>query len=107
MKKANGASAGARRRIHRSASQWQALLTAQAQSGLSQQAFCDREGVSTASLSNWRRRVREGVPASSAGSLMPPAFIELTGGAARRPLDAGIKVRIELGAGVVLELSRA
>ncbi len=60
MKKTDQASASTRRRIHRSPAQWQTLLSAQAQSGLSQQAFCGRERVSTVSLSNWRKRLREG-----------------------------------------------
>ena len=105
MKKTNEASASTRRRIHRTPAQWQALLSAQAQSGLSQQAFCERERVSTVSLSNWRKRLREGGASPIASAALPPPFIELTNAAS--PLDAGIKVRIELGAGVVLELSRA
>ncbi len=40
-----------------------------------------------------------------AAGVMPSPFIELANPV--RPLDAGVKVRIELGAGIVLELSRA
>ena len=92
------------RRSHRSAAEWQALISAQERSGLSQEAFCRGEGVSVMSLSNWRKRLRHGGDDRSE-STSSPAFIEI--GSTIRPLDAGIKVRVELGGGIVLELSRA
>jgi len=93
------------RRKHRSAAEWQALIAAQDRSGLGQEAFCRNEGVSTASLSNWRKRLRAEADREPIGKTPPPAFIEI--GSTIRPLDTGIKVRLELGAGIVLELSRA
>ncbi len=105
MKKVTEAATLIGRRKHRTEQQWQTILNAHAQSGLSQEAFCQREGVSTGSLTNWRRRLRGEARPTTAGGEAPPSFIELANPV--RPLDAGIKVRIELGAGVVLELSRA
>jgi transposase-like protein len=81
------------------------MLQAHSQSGLSQEAFCRREGVSTTSLSNWRKRLGTDSVSAMAAGVMPSPFIELANPV--RPLDAGVKVRIELGAGIVLELSRA
>ena len=48
--------------------------------------------------------VAEGAPDSIAQS-RPPTFVEI--GTTSRPLEAGWKVRLDLGAGIVLELSRA
>lgn len=95
------------RRKHRTVQQRREMVEAYERSGLSPAEFCEREAVSTASLANWRRQVLEGAakpaPAASARATPPAAFIELGSG---RPLDVGIRVRIDLGAGVVLELSR-
>lgn len=96
------------RHQRRSAEQWRALIEAQARSGLSQKAFCEREGLCAGSFWNWRRRLRQSdadEPARAVEGAMPPAFVEI--GTTSRPLEAGLKVRLELGAGVVLELSRA
>ena len=104
MKKIYEVAVPSRRRTHRSAEQWRSMLQAHSQSGLSQEAFCRREGVSTTALSNWRKRLSGDAPSTMAGGVMPSPFIELANPV--RPLDAGVKVRIELGAGIVLELSR-
>lgn len=105
MKKVTESTAPIVRGKHRTAQQWQMILNAHALSGLSQEAFCQQEGVSTGSLTNWRRRLRGEAASETPGAASLPPFIELANPV--RPLDAGIKVRIELGAGIVLELSRA
>lgn len=105
MKKVNEVAVPRRRRTHRSAEQWRTMLQAHTQSGLSQEAFCRREGVSTTSLSNWRKRLGCDAVSAMAAGVKPSPFIELANSV--RPLDAGVKVRIELGAGLVLELLRA
>ena len=92
------------RRRHRSAAEWQTLITAQEHSGLSQVAFCKVEGVSAMSLSNWRKRLSTQGDDSRIEKRPSPTFIEI--GNTMRPLDAGVKVRLELGGGIVLELSR-
>ena len=87
------------RRKRRSAAQWQALISAQERSGLNQEVFCEKEGVSAASLSNWRRRLRMKADHLPIEKTPSPAFIEI--GNMIRPLDGGIKVRLELGAGIL------
>ena len=107
MRKLNASSAPvvAVRRKHRTAQQRREMVEAFERSGLSQAAFCAREGVSTGSLANWRRDLRgdASTPAPRVGVMPAAAFIEL---GSTRPLDVGLRVRIELGAGLVLELSR-
>ena len=99
------ATGGARK--HRGESEWRRLIVAQQRSGLSQRAFCEQEGVSAQSLTNWRRRLGlvTRSPASAQPHEAPATFVEI-GAALSRPLGAGLRVRLELGAGVVLELSR-
>lgn len=89
-------------RIRRTAQQWQALIAEQQRSGLSVPAFSQREGLSAQTLWNWQRRL--GRPNKAAGDQQGPSFIEI-GGTPHRPLAAGLRVRLELGGGVVLELS--
>ena len=50
-----GVGSGARR--HRGESEWRRLVAEPERSGLSQRAFCDREGLCVQSLGNWRRRL--------------------------------------------------
>ena len=107
MRKGNVSSAPelAARRKHRTAQQRREMVEAYERSGLSQAAFCEREGVSTGSLANWRRDLRGDTsrPAEPVAVAPTASFIEL---GSTRPLDVGLRVRIELGTGVVLELSR-
>lgn len=95
-------------RKHRGEGEWRRLIAEQERSGLSQRAFCEREGLCVQSLSNWRRRL--GTASLSRAIAQhcdaPPSFVEI-GAALSRPLDAGVRVRLELGAGIVLELTRA
>jgi len=92
----------------RTSQQWSELVSQQAASGLSVSAWCAERGVSAASLWNWKRRLGNEAAGArttiSAGEAS--AFIELgrTGGAVLAP---GLKLRLELGDGLVLELSRA
>jgi len=103
MRRANTSSAPvvAVRRKHRTMRQRRETVETYERSGLSQVEFCEREGVSTASLANWRGHLCEEAakPAPPVGVPPTAAFIEL---GSTRPLEFGLRVRIELGAGVVL-----
>ena len=46
-----------RRRVRRSAEQWASLIAAQADSGLSIEAFCRERGLAVSSFHAWRRRL--------------------------------------------------
>ena len=95
------------RGTRRSATQWRGIFEQQHSSGLTQQAYCQREGIAMSTFSRWRQRL-----VLSASSDCPPNdsaetadFVELTNATAP-PLDTGLALRLELGAGVVLELRR-
>lgn len=47
----------ARRRRRLSAESWRAVLVRFAESGLSAQAFCEREGIGIASFYQWRAKL--------------------------------------------------
>ena len=84
---------------------WRVLVARQAASGLSVAAFCTREGLSAASFYQWRTRLRGAAGAAArkvAGEPPAHAFVDLG------PLTMGagrVELRIDLGGGVVLQLS--
>ena len=93
-----------RRLVRRSWQQWRALIDEQARSGMSIAVFCRDHGVCVGSMDNWRKRLRDDNARPGAVEQSLPAFVELA--QPPRALDAGVKLRLELGGGIVLELSR-
>jgi transposase-like protein len=92
--------------VRRTTTVWRELIDGQVTSGLAVAAFCARERIAPASFYRWRRSFQ----ARTAGreSVRPPvavvrepAFVDL--GA----LTAGgrVELRLDLGRGVVLQLS--
>ena len=99
-------------RIRRSAEQWQSLLEQYERSGLSQAAFCQQEGLAIATFSKWLARSRHSElnPTKPAAST-PAPFVEVQRSPAEQaplaPPDSPVMIRLDLGAGIVLEVSRA
>lgn len=104
MKNVTAVAVPKRRLVRRSAQQWRALIQAQARSGLSIAAFCRAHGVCIGSMDNWRKRLRDEDSRPGAVEVSPLGFVEIA--QPMRTLDAGVKLRLELGGGIVLELSR-
>jgi len=48
-----------RRRIYRTVEEWRSIFTRFAESGLSVQAFCERESLTPSSFYRWRSRLEE------------------------------------------------
>lgn len=91
----------------RSKTQWQQLIEAQQSSGLSQQAFCQQEGLSLATFSSWRRKLKEdaalSITATDIKHFSDP-WVELPSSAvANDPW----RIELDLGNGVCLRLSQA
>lgn len=86
--------------------EWQASVARQAASGLSVAAFCAREKLSAASFYQWRTRLRGGAvetPPKTTSEHRAGAFVDLG------PLAMGagrLELRLDLGGGVLLQLSR-
>lgn len=96
---------------------WRSRLQRQAQSGKTIADFCRDESVSTASFHIWRARLA--TASRHAARTQPAAFIDLgaiastadvkfmTHSPASAPVAAvGIDVRIDLGGGIVLTITR-
>lgn len=97
---------------------WRSRLQRHAQSGKSIAAFCREEAVSTVSFHIWRAKLAA-ADGHAAQPAQPAAFIDLgaiknTGGVtslAHAPASAsiptpGVDVRIDLGVGIVLTITR-
>lgn len=88
---------------------WRELVSRQAQSGLSVQAFCRQEGLNAWTFYGWRSRLRAGAaaqespPSRSTGMEPTTGFIDL----GALPRDASrCEIRLDLGGGVVLQVVR-
>jgi transposase-like protein len=98
-------------RQRRSESAWREIVTRQAQSGLTVQDFCEREGLKAASLYGWRVRLRK-EPAGASPRISRRARAEKT---SKEFIDLGaidssrgrFEVRLDLGSGVLLHLVRS
>jgi hypothetical protein len=100
-------------RQRRSESTWQGIVERQEHSGLTVSAFCEREGIKSASLYGWRSRLRQGSrDAPEVGSV--PQKAKRSGDPSSGFIDLGslgsspsrFEVRLELGGGVLLHLVR-
>ena len=91
----------------RSHTEWQRLINEQAQSGPTQKAFCKQAGISVASVSYWKRKLRpERVNVSTPGArsemVSQADWIELS---TRGSVFDGVwQIELELGNGVCLRL---
>ena len=84
------------RRIRRSRDQWQQLIGEQADSGMTQAAFCQAHSLSLASFQNWKRRLVYEEPAES--------WVEL--GTLNKASQSGWDIELALGDNICLRLRR-
>jgi putative transposase len=100
-------------RERRSESAWREIVSRQAESGLSVQAFCKREGIKAASLYGWRSRLQqeaqgrnstESAPRKPRQEKVAGEFIDL---GALSSASSRFEVRLDLGGGVLLHLVRS
>ena len=96
----------------RGESAWREIVSRQAESGLSVQAFCEREGIKAASLYGWRSRLQQEAQGKSSAAHAPRKprqekpmgeFIDLGAVDSSR---SRFEVRLDLGGGVLLHLVR-
>ena len=86
-------------RRHLSAVAWREMVLGFKASGLSAEVFSARENVSLASLKRWVKELAAGEAKRSA-----PGFVDL---GSLRGSSSRLEVRLDLGDGVLLTLSRA
>lgn len=95
------------RRQRRGASEWSEVLSRFAASGLSVAAFCEQEGVSTASFYRWRGLLGGAIERNSVDAGAPmPAFVDLGALGSPGPAGGRLEIRLDLGGGLVLSLVR-
>ena len=92
-----------RARRRRSLQQWRAGVFARERSGLTQKAFREQEGISVVSLLNWRRRFCE-EQAEGVGRVLPE-FVDI--GPMMAPASGALTLRLDLGAGLALTVTRS
>ena len=94
------------KRPHRSASEWQALMSQWQASGLSAPAFCGQQGIGYASFCQWRQRLRTADVVDEPAAT-PSTFIDLGAlSAGNATMGQGWHIVLSLGNGVELRLSQ-
>jgi len=86
------------KRTRRSASQWQSLIDQQSTSGLSAQAFCQREKINYQRFCHWRHKLQTPQPAEQ--SLVDVSALFSPGS-----VDQWL-IELDLGNGIKLNLSQ-
>ncbi len=86
---------------------WRKILGRFEDSGLTAQAFCANERISTRSLRRWQLRLGadsgEAFPVKARPTSKPAGFIDLGD---LRSSGSRFEVRLELGGGVILSIAR-
>ena len=92
----------------RSRQEWETVVARFAASGLGVESFCAHEGISGSSFRRWRSRLGEQGVASTRGA--PAQAVAHTGFVDAGTLKLGgggrLELRLDLGDGVILHLSR-
>jgi len=87
----------------RTRAEWEQIIGAFERSGLTQEAFCQRESIAAGSLSTWRRKLTE---EHASGLFMELPMAPSPGRSAPAEKMAW-DVELDLGAGMILRLRRA
>jgi hypothetical protein len=87
--------------VRRTAGQWRQILTRFERSGLSVQAFCDREGLSASSFQRWRAKLAAGRDSFVQLALPTPAEPR-----ASDPESIPWNIELELPGDVILRIWR-
>lgn len=99
------------RKRRRSATEWEALISAQRESGVSQQAFCLQMDVPLSTFQLWKQKLRTGqapATATPTDASKPSSFVPLFGlaGDDDRAKEQGWEIALDLGDGLRLTLRR-
>lgn len=90
------------RRVRRSADDWRQIIERQRASGLTQSAFCEREGLAVASFCKWLARLRDDSEELATDTV---SFVSVDRSVSDED-GIAVLVRLDLGSGMVLEVSR-
>lgn len=96
-------------RVRRSESQWREVLARLDHSGLSVARFCDREGISAATVYRWRGLLSGGYSSSQSKTPETPRFVDLGvmgDGKVSARSRSRVEIRLDLGDGLVVQVVR-
>lgn len=97
-------SATGSKRIRRSANDWQAITERQRVSGLSQAAFCQREGIALSTFARWKQRLAcQAEPEQKSEGHAGGDWLDLSRLAGS---GSGWTIELDLGDGICLRLAR-
>lgn len=97
-------SAAASKRIRRFAEDWRLIFEQHHTSGLSQAAFCKREGIALSTFARWKQRLSDEAPLErTGGSAANSDWIDLS---RTENASAGWTIELDLGDGICLRLVR-
>ena len=88
----------------RSRQEWQAVIARFAASGLGIEPFCAREGLSESTFRRWRSLLGEPSTQPAAPVMEPTGFVDA--GTLKLGGTGRLELRLDLGDGVILHLSR-
>ena len=88
----------------RSRQEWQAVIARFAESGLGVEPFCAREGLSESTFRRWRSLLGEPSTQSAAPAMERIGFVDA--GTLKLGGTGRLELRLDLGEGVILHLSR-
>ena len=84
--------------------EWQAVIARFAESGLGVEPFCAREGLSESTFRRWRSLLGELSTQSAAPAMERIGFVDA--GTLKLGGTGRLELRLDLGEGVILQLSR-
>ena len=84
--------------------EWQAVIARFAESGLGVEPFCAREGLSESTFRRWRSLLGEPSTQPAAPATEPTGFVDA--GTLKLGGTGRLELRLDLGDGVILHLSR-
>ena len=84
--------------------EWQAVIARFAESGLGIEPFCIREGLSESTFRRWRSLLGEPSTQPVAPAMEPTGFVDA--GTLKLGGTGRLELRLDLGDGVILHLSR-
>ncbi len=93
------------RRVRRTRDQWQQIIGEYENAKLTQKEFCAKNNLGSVSFSKWYHRLRQNQDTGFVALVAPDALPSKQAPIAMK--TSGFEVRLELGDGLVLHLSRA
>jgi hypothetical protein len=92
----------------RSQREWEKIIRAQEESGMSASSYCQQESIGLASFYQWRRRLSKAVAGTESNEL-PETFISMghIGGNSEESADRDwVEITLDLGQGLRITLKR-